>query len=65
VDIHALLTAQQRELLADRIAQDGPHGVLGRGGRGHKGHHRGGPKHGKQGPDELRTPVTGSDEPAG
>ncbi|NVB36695.1 hypothetical protein G6O69_02550 [Pseudenhygromyxa sp. WMMC2535] len=36
-EVHDILTAEQREVLAERIESDGLHGLMGKGGR--RGHH--------------------------
>ena len=47
-EIHDILTPEQRGILADKIAADGLHSIMG-GGHGKKGHGKKG--HGKRGPE--------------
>ena len=44
VEIHGVLTAEQRTTLAERIEEHGPRALMGRGGKRRGGKHRG---HGK------------------
>jgi Spy/CpxP family protein refolding chaperone len=47
-EVHGILTPEQRAIVADKIAAEGIHGLLGKGGKGHEGgKHRG--KHGGKG----------------
>lgn len=42
VEVHAVLTAEQRSIMAERIAERGPRALMGRGGKhGRHGKHRG------------------------
>ncbi len=51
LEVHAVLTPQQRMLVAERIAEHGPRALMGKGGRHHgKGKHRGkGKRRGRRG----------------